>query len=101
MPVRASARSGRVRLKRVHARIRGRVQGVGFRYEARARAASRGIAGWIRNEPDGSVEAVLEGEAADVDSMVEWLRRGPSGARVDDIAVESEEPIGETAFAVR
>ena len=77
-------------------RIRGRVQGVGFRYEARARAGSLGVCGWIRNASDGSVEAVLEGEGARVDRMVDWLGRGPSGARVDDIAVESEEPIGET-----
>ena len=101
MPVRASAGPGGIRLKRVRARIRGRVQGVGFRYEARTRATSLGLAGWIRNAPDGSVEAVLEGEDDRVSDMVEWLGRGPSGARVDDIAVESQEPIGETAFAVR
>jgi acylphosphatase len=88
-------------VKRVHVRIRGRVQGVGFRYEARMRASSLGISGWIRNAPDGSVEAVLEGDDDRVDSMVGWLRRGPRGARVDDVAVENEEPAGETAFAVR
>jgi acylphosphatase len=86
---------------RAHVRIRGRVQGVFFRAEARARAESLGVAGWVRNAPDGSVEAVFEGDEARVRSMVEWCRRGPSGARIDDVEVEPEEPTGETGFHVR
>jgi acylphosphatase len=88
-------------MTRAHVQVRGRVQGVFFRAEARARAESLGVAGWIRNAPDGSVEAVFEGNEQRVDSMVEWCRRGPSGAQVDEVAVEREEPSGETGFRVR
>jgi acylphosphatase len=86
---------------RVHVRVRGRVQGVFFRADAQARAESLGIGGWIRNAEDGSVEAVLEGDEERVQSMVDWCRRGPAGARVDGVDVEAEEPAGETAFDVR
>ena len=78
-------------MKRVRVRIHGRVQGVFFRAEARSRAESLGIAGWVRNAPDGGVEALLEGEPDRVDSMVEWCRRGPSGAHVNEIEVLEEE----------
>ena len=78
-------------MKRVRVRIHGRVQGVFFRAEARSRAESLGIAGWVRNAPDGGVEAVLEGEPDRVDSMVEWCRRGPSGAHVTEVEVFEEE----------
>jgi acylphosphatase len=88
-------------MKRVQVRIRGRVQGVFFRAEARARAESLGVAGWVRNAEDGSVEAVFESDEERVSSMVEWCRRGPGGAEVDDVEVRSEEPIGETGFSVR
>jgi acylphosphatase len=86
---------------RVRVRVRGRVQGVFFRAEARARAESFGVAGWIRNVPDGAVEAVFEGEDERVESMVEWCRRGPAGAEVEAVEVEREEPVGETGFRVR
>ena len=88
-------------MKRAQIRIRGQVQGVFFRAEARARAESLGVAGWVRNAEDGSVEAVFEGDVQRVDSMVDWCRRGPSGARVDDVEVETEQPKGETGFSVR
>jgi acylphosphatase len=88
-------------MTRVRVRVRGRVQGVFFRAEAQARAESLGIGGWIRNAGDGSVEAVFEGDEEHVHSMVDWCRRGPAGARVDDVEVEPEEPAGETAFHVR
>jgi acylphosphatase len=78
-------------VKRVRVRIHGRVQGVFFRAEARSRAESLGIAGWVRNAPDGSVEALFEGEPGRVDSMVEWCRRGPSGAHVTEVEVFEEE----------
>jgi acylphosphatase len=87
-------------LTRVRVRISGRVQGVFFRAEARSRAESLGLAGWARNAADGSVEAVFEGDEARVRSMVDWCRRGPSGARVDNVEVETEEPTGETGFRV-
>jgi acylphosphatase len=86
---------------RVHVRVRGRVQGVFFRADAQARADSLAIGGWIRNAEDGSVEAVFEGDEERVQSMVDWCRRGPAGARVEGVDVEPEEPAGETAFHVR
>jgi acylphosphatase len=82
-------------------RIRGAVQGVGFRYQARSRAQSLALDGFVRNLPDGSVEAAFEGEEERVESMVEWCRRGPSGARVDDVEIAWEPPTGELGFAVR
>lgn len=77
-------------MKRVRVRVRGRVQGVFFRGDARARARSLGVAGWIRNLPDGTVEALFEGDDDRVDSMVEWCRRGPPGAHVEAVDVEDE-----------
>jgi len=85
---------------RMHVRARGRVQGVFFRAEARARAESLGVAGWIRNAEDGSVEAVFEGEPEQVESMVDWCRRGPVGARVVQLDVAPEEPHAEQGFRV-
>ena len=81
-------------MKQVHVRVSGRVQGVFFRAEARSRAESLGLSGWIRNEPDGSVAAVFAGEPERVDSMVERCRRGPAGARVDEVEVSdaADEP---------
>ena len=78
-------------MKRVRVRIHGRVQGVFFRAETRSRAESLGLAGWVRNAPNGSVEALFEGDPVRVDSMVEWCRRGPSGAHVNEIEVLEEE----------
>jgi acylphosphatase len=84
--------------KRAHVTISGRVQGVGFRYATRRRAQSAGLDGWVRNNADGTVEAVFEGEREQVDALVAWCRRGPSGARVDDVRVELEAPSGERGF---
>lgn len=76
------------------------MQGVFFRAEARDRARSLDLAGWARNLRDGTVEAVFEGDDERVDSMVEWCRRGPSGARVEDIEVEWDKPWGEHGFSI-
>jgi acylphosphatase len=81
--------------------VEGRVQGVFFRETARRRAASAGVAGWIRNNPDGAVEAVFEGEPDAVERMIEFCREGPRGARVDWVDVRAEEPEGLTGFASR
>jgi len=88
-------------VKRVRVRVRGRVQGVFFRAETRARAESLGIAGFVRNDFDGSVEAVFEGPDERVDSLVDWCRRGPSGAQVDEVETLDEEPLGEVGFQLR
>jgi acylphosphatase len=85
-------------VKRARVVVRGRVQGVGFRWAMLERARSRGVAGHVRNLPDGSVEAVFEGEPDAVDALVAWSRRGPSGARVEDVRVDLETPRGEAGF---
>jgi acylphosphatase len=88
-------------VRRVQVRVRGRVQGVFFRAEARARAESLGVAGWVRNAEDGSVEAVFEGADERVESLVDWCRRGPAGAQVEEVETVDEEPAGELGFRVR
>jgi acylphosphatase len=81
--------------------VSGRVQGVFFRAETQDRARSLGLDGWVRNAPDGTVEAVFEGDPERVESMVAWCRRGPRGAEVGDVDVVREEPRGEQGFSVR
>jgi acylphosphatase len=81
--------------------VSGRVQGVFFRETARRRAESARLSGWVRNNPDGSVEAVFEGEPKAVERLVDWCREGPRGARVEWVDVASEEPQGIDGFAVR
>jgi acylphosphatase len=81
--------------------VSGRVQGVFFRDTMRRRAQSAGVAGWARNTPEGSVEAVFEGEPGAVAELVEFCRRGPSRAEVDSVKVEDEEPEGLSGFEVR
>lgn len=67
--------------------VSGRVQGVGFRYALADEARARGVDGWVRNRRDGSVEAVLAGNQADVDAVIDWARRGPPAARVGAVTV--------------
>jgi acylphosphatase len=81
-------------------RISGFVQGVFFRETMRRRAVSAGVAGWVRNRPDGMVEAVLEGEADAVERLLAFCREGPRGARVDRVDVASEEPEGLAGFEI-
>jgi acylphosphatase len=69
----------------VHVCVVGRVQGVGFRDALCAQALQRGVRGWVRNRRDGSVEAVLQGEAAAVEALLAWARRGPPAARVAEV----------------
>ena len=87
-------------MKRAEVVVRGAVQGVFFRVETRNRARSLGVGGWVRNAADGSVVATFEGEDERVESMVDWCRRGPRGARVDDVDVTWAEPLGESGFAI-
>jgi acylphosphatase len=70
--------------------IYGFVQGVGFRFGIERAARSRSVAGWVRNRPDGAVEAVFEGEPEDVEALVDFCRRGPRGAVVERVEVEEE-----------
>jgi len=84
----------------VRVRIRGRVQGVGFRQSTAARARSLGLVGWVLNARDGSVEAVFEGPRDRVESMVEWCKCGPAGARVDTVEDEKETPRGGRGFDI-
>lgn len=79
-------------VKRVHVFISGKVQGVFFRDSTRQEATALGVAGWVRNMPDGRVEGVFEGDPQDVDALVRWCHDGPSSAAVDDVRVE-EEPV--------
>jgi acylphosphatase len=87
-------------LKRAKVIVHGAVQGVFFRVEARDRARSLGLAGWVRNVPDGTVEAVFEGDDERVESIVEWCRRGPAGARVEEVEVDWSESEGEEGFSI-
>jgi acylphosphatase len=80
--------------------VHGRVQGVFFRDTTRRTAESRGVAGWVRNNPDGSVEAVFEGPEAAVASMVRFAREGPRGAIVEHVEVHDERPEGLTGFRI-
>ncbi len=88
-------------MKRVRVLVSGRVQGVFFRATCAARARELGVAGWVRNLPDGRVEAAFEGEDAAVDAMVAWCREGPPYARVEHVEVTPEEPLGEAGFRIR
>jgi acylphosphatase len=85
---------------RRHVVISGRVQGVFFRDSIHQRAATHGISGWVRNRPDGTVEAVFEGPRASVDELVRFSRTGPPLARVQDVEVREEEVAGEYGFRV-
>jgi acylphosphatase len=81
--------------------VSGEVQGVFFRDTCRRIAGQQGVAGWVRNLPDGRVEAVFEGDADRVERLVTWAHRGPSRARVTAVAVQDEPVQGLTAFEIR
>jgi acylphosphatase len=81
--------------------VHGFVQGVYFRETVRRHAVARGIAGWVRNNGDGTVEAVFEGERDAVEQVVALCHDGPRGARVDRIEVVGETPEGLSGFAIR
>jgi acylphosphatase len=88
-------------VKRAEVKVHGMVQGVFFRVETRDRARSLDLSGWVTNAPDGTVRAAFEGDDERVESMVEWCRRGPNGAHVDDVDVTWAEPEGEQGFSIR
>jgi acylphosphatase len=86
---------GEIQEIRAHVIVRGGVQGVFYRYTAREVAHSLGVVGWVRNRPDGMVEAVFEGKRDRVEKIIEWCRKGPPGAYVQGVDVHWEEYLGE------
>jgi len=88
--------------KRAHVLISGRVQGVWFRVNTKDRAQQLGVKGWVRNTPDGKVEALFEGEEEGVKQMIEWCREGPPLAKVSEVKVKWEEPENDfKGFSIR
>ncbi|MBI5075377.1 MAG: acylphosphatase [Nitrospirae bacterium] len=88
-------------ISRAHLLIFGRVQGVFYRAFAQDQAIKLGLSGWVRNMHDGRVEAVLEGEKEHIERAILACKRGPSGARVTDVAITWEDPRGEQVFEIR
>ncbi len=76
----------------VRLKVSGRVQGVFFRASMSDVAMGKGVVGWVRNNPDGSVEALLQGREESVKAVQEWARNGPPGARVDSVEVKAAKP---------
>ncbi|WP_153553519.1 acylphosphatase [Halomicrobium sp. LC1Hm] len=86
---------------RAHVFVSGKVQGVFYRANTRETAGETSVDGWVKNLSDGRVEAVFEGPAPAVESMVEWCHEGSPRARVDGVEVEYEEPAGIEGFEIR
>jgi acylphosphatase len=78
--------------------VHGRVQGVGYRYSCELAAERLGVSGWVRNNDDGTVEAVVEGAESAVESLIEWARQGPRHADVSRVEIRREEPEGLRGF---
>ena len=85
----------------MHVIVSGDVQGVGYRYTMRMVARDAGVTGWVRNRPDGTVEAEIEGAPAQVDEVLAWMAQGPPGARVDAADVTDAALTGERDFRLR
>ncbi|KQR46357.1 acylphosphatase [Frigoribacterium sp. CFBP 8754] len=81
--------------------VRGLVQGVGFRFSTEGEADRLGVAGFVRNLPDGTVETEAEGTPEAVGQLLEWLTEGPQGSRVDGVDVSELSPLGEGGFETR
>jgi len=86
---------------RVRVFVSGLVQGVGYRYSTMNQAKYFGLGGWVRNLPDGRVEAVFEGSKKAVEGIIGWCRRGPIGATVSELVLEYEDPEGARSFEIR
>lgn len=80
---------------RVHALISGKVQGVFFRGSAKEKAEKLGISGWIKNLRDGRVEAIFEGDKENINKMIEWAKKGPIGAKIEDFNLSWEDYKGD------
>jgi acylphosphatase len=87
---------------RAHVFVTGKVQGVYYRQNTMETAKAHGVSGWVRNLPDGRVEAVLEGDDSKVKSVVDWCKKGPPRAEVGNVEVKFETPTGEfSGFEIR
>lgn len=82
----------RMKLVCIHLRVSGRVQGVFFRASMNDMAVANSVVGWVENNPDGSVEALLQGREESVKAVQDWARNGPPGARVDSVEVKVGTP---------
>ena len=80
---------------RAHLVISGRVQGVAFRYYTRRQAQALGLTGWVRNQPDGRVEVLVEGRDAEVEAMIEWCHHGPPSAMVTNVEITRSQASGQ------
>jgi len=88
--------------KRVHLKITGRVQGVGFRNSTRRKARELGVSGWVKNLADGSVEAVVAGEKDNVEDLISWANTGPRLANVNEVEVDRRQPKNDLdGFSIR
>jgi acylphosphatase len=87
-------------VKRIRALVTGRVQGVAFRATTSSEARRRGVVGWVRNLPDGSVELEAEGDDERVAALLAWCEHGPPGARVANVAVTEIALVGGSTFAI-
>ena len=85
----------------VHVIVSGQVQGVWFRASTKQKADELGLNGWVRNTPDGCVEAVFEGEEEIVEKMINWCGHGPPMAKVENIKVKKQQPIGFNDFSIK
>jgi acylphosphatase len=88
-------KEGRMNTKRVHIIVEGRVQGVFFRAFTRDEAIRLGLSGWVRNRPNGTVEAVVEGEESVVENMLQWFHQGSPHAIVEKVHLAEEPPLGD------
>jgi acylphosphatase len=88
-------------MRRVHVVVHGDVQGVGYRYTMRMIARGAGVAGWVRNRRDGTVEAEVEGPSEQVDEVLAWMAEGPPGSRVESATVTDAAATGDSGFEVR
>ena len=97
-----SDKTTETRLARIRLMIRGRVQGVGFRFAASEQAKTLAVAGWVRNRPGREVEIVAEGERKNLQMLAKWAHRGPRYAMVDEVSIEWLPFSGDLkSFAVR
>lgn len=91
-----------IEMRRAHIRVKGRVQGVGFRAHVEYHAEKIGVSGWVRNVGYDTVEAVAEGTPAQIESFIEKVKQGPRSSRVDESHVEEESATGEfIGFSVK